>query len=80
MEDVVIPTTGIPAELKAATEQTLKRANELKKADPVVSYWCKWNTEGCPDHRLLLGGTEGAEGSQQKQRRDHVPHAGARCS
>jgi vacuolar protein sorting-associated protein VTA1 len=40
MEDVNIPSDNVPAELKAC-EQILKRAKELKKAEPVVAYWCK---------------------------------------
>jgi len=40
MEDVNIPSENVPAELKAC-EQILKRAKELKKAEPVVAYWCK---------------------------------------
>jgi hypothetical protein len=39
MEDVNIPSDNVPAELKAC-EQILKRAKELKKAEPVVAYWC----------------------------------------
>jgi len=42
MEDVNIPSENVPAELKAC-EQILKRAKELKKAEPVVAYWCKLN-------------------------------------
>ena len=40
MEAVNIPSDNVPAELKAC-EQILKRAKELKKAEPVVAYWCK---------------------------------------
>jgi hypothetical protein len=40
MEDVSIPSDNVPAELKAC-EQILKRAKELKKAEPVVAYWCE---------------------------------------
>jgi len=40
MDDVNIPSENVPAELKAC-EQILKRAKELKKAEPVVAYWCK---------------------------------------
>lgn len=39
MEAITIPADNVPAELKTV-EQTLKRANELKKVDPVISYWC----------------------------------------
>ena len=42
MEAVTIPSETVPAELKASCEQILKRAKELKKAEPVVSYWCKF--------------------------------------
>ncbi|KAL7421390.1 hypothetical protein Q5752_004275 [Cryptotrichosporon argae] len=38
MEDVKIPTE--PTEQLRAVEQILKRANELKKIEPVVAYWC----------------------------------------
>jgi len=41
MEAVNIPSENVPAELKAC-EQILKRAKELKKAEPVVAYWCKF--------------------------------------
>lgn len=41
MDAINIPSENVPAELRSAVEQTLKRANELKKVDPVVSYWCK---------------------------------------
>lgn len=39
METVNIPADNVPAELRAC-EQILKRAKELKKAEPVVAYWC----------------------------------------
>ncbi|WWC91223.1 uncharacterized protein L201_006165 [Kwoniella dendrophila CBS 6074] len=39
MENVKIPTEGVPLGLKQC-EQILKRANELKKVEPVVAYWC----------------------------------------
>ncbi|WRT69043.1 uncharacterized protein IL334_006026 [Kwoniella shivajii] len=39
MENVKIPTENIPQGLKQC-EQILKRANELKKVEPVVAYWC----------------------------------------
>jgi vacuolar protein sorting-associated protein VTA1 len=41
MDGVVIPSENVPDELKGPCEQTLKRAKELKKAEPVVAYWCK---------------------------------------
>lgn len=41
MDSVIIPCDNVPAELKAGCEQILKRAKELKKAEPVVAYWCK---------------------------------------
>ena len=47
MDDVNIPSENVPAELKAC-EQILKRAKELKKAEPVVAYWCKLS----PSYRL----------------------------
>jgi len=40
MESINIPTDNVPAELKSC-DQILKRAKELKKAEPVVAYWCK---------------------------------------
>lgn len=40
MEGVNIPSENVASELKVACEQTLKRAKELKKAEPVVAYWC----------------------------------------
>jgi vacuolar protein sorting-associated protein VTA1 len=40
MDTVNIPSETVPAEMKAC-EQTLKRAKELVKAEPVVAYWCK---------------------------------------
>jgi len=40
MDSVNIPTDNVPAELKSC-DQILKRAKELKKAEPVVAYWCK---------------------------------------
>jgi vacuolar protein sorting-associated protein VTA1 len=40
MESVNIPSENVPAELKSC-DQILKRAKELKKAEPVVAYWCK---------------------------------------
>lgn len=39
MDAITIPADGVPADLRPV-EQTLKRAAELKKVDPVVSYWC----------------------------------------
>jgi vacuolar protein sorting-associated protein VTA1 len=39
METVNIPSENVPVELKTC-EQILKRAKELKKAEPVVAYWC----------------------------------------
>lgn len=41
MDTVLIPADNVPQELQKPCEQILKRAKELKKADPVVSYWCK---------------------------------------
>ncbi|KAI5451314.1 hypothetical protein NCC49_001909 [Naganishia albida] len=35
-----IPADSVPAELKPVCEQILRRARELRKADPVMSYWC----------------------------------------
>jgi hypothetical protein len=40
MESVNIPADNVPAELKAC-DQILKRAKELKKAEPVMAYWCE---------------------------------------
>ena len=42
MDGVIIPSETVPNELKVACEQTLKRAKELKKAEPVVAYWCRF--------------------------------------
>jgi hypothetical protein len=36
-----IPCESVPLELKSSCEQILKRARELRKADPVMSYWCE---------------------------------------
>jgi hypothetical protein len=36
-----IPADTVPPELKPACEQILRRARELRKADPIMSYWCK---------------------------------------
>lgn len=40
MDSVSIPSETVPPEMKAC-EQTLKRAKELVKAEPVVAYWCE---------------------------------------
>jgi hypothetical protein len=48
MESVNIPSDNVPAELKAC-DQILKRAKELKKAEPVVAYWCKLRHPREPD-------------------------------
>lgn len=45
MESVNIPSENVPAELKSC-DQILKRAKELKKAEPVVAYWCKLSDAG----------------------------------
>ncbi|TXT09054.1 hypothetical protein VHUM_02528 [Vanrija humicola] len=42
MEGVHIPLEAITAELRQPCEQTLRRANELKKVEPVVAYWCSF--------------------------------------
>jgi len=75
MEDVNIPSDNVPAELKAC-EQILKRAKELKKAEPVVAYWCK------PLHlliseltnRLFLRSPKSHQSSEQVSGRNQVPH------
>lgn len=36
-----IPSDEVPSELKPVCEQILKRAKELRVADPVMSYWCE---------------------------------------
>ncbi len=41
MDSVNIPSENVSNELKVACEQTLKRAKELKKVEPVVAYWCE---------------------------------------
>lgn len=75
MEDVNIPSDNVPTELKAC-EQILKRAKELKKAEPVVAYWCKplhlMTTE--LTNRLFLGCSEGYQSSEQVSRRNKIPH------
>lgn len=75
MDAITIPTEGVPSDL-APIEQTLKRAAELKKVDPVISYWCGCLVLPCPppppllsltspvdeaDARLFLGGAEGTQ-------------------
>ena len=40
MDAINIPSESVPADLRQSCEQILKRAKELKKAEPVVSYWC----------------------------------------
>jgi hypothetical protein len=64
MDGVNIPTDNIPAELKAC-DQILKRAKELKKAEPVVAYWCKlldqYNHESKLTFRLFLCRSKGLE-------------------
>jgi vacuolar protein sorting-associated protein VTA1 len=40
MEGIDIPADKVPEGLKSC-EQILKRAQEVKKVEPVVSYWCK---------------------------------------
>ncbi|WOO84943.1 Vacuolar protein sorting-associated protein VTA1 [Vanrija pseudolonga] len=42
MENVHIPLEAITDELRLPCEQTLRRANELKKVEPVVAYWCSF--------------------------------------
>jgi vacuolar protein sorting-associated protein VTA1 len=53
MDDVDIPSERVPEGLKSC-EQILKRAKELKKAEPVVSYWCEWRMSGRWFPRSLL--------------------------
>lgn len=43
MESVNIPSETVPQEMKAC-EQILRRAKELKKAEPVVAYWCMFHS------------------------------------
>lgn len=66
MEAINIPQDNVPAELKLPIEQTLKRANELKKVDPVIAYWCMFLllAQWVADSRHVLGGAEGAQSSQ----------------
>jgi vacuolar protein sorting-associated protein VTA1 len=40
MDAVDIPSERVPEGLKAC-EQILKRGKEVKKVEPVVTYWCK---------------------------------------
>lgn len=42
MDAVDIPSERVPEGLKAC-EQILKRGKEVKKVEPVVTYWCKLN-------------------------------------
>lgn len=41
MDAVDIPSERVPEGLKAC-EQILKRGKEVKKVEPVVTYWCEW--------------------------------------
>jgi hypothetical protein len=77
MEDVNIPSENVPAELKAC-EQILKRAKELKKAEPVVAYWCKLSFHPCIGSeltgRLFLRRSKSHQSSEQVSGRNKVPH------
>lgn len=78
MQNVNIPADSVPQGLKHI-EQILKRAKELKQAEPIVSYWCKsvlkvndyGLTVSC---RLFLCCSEGFEGAKQNQRRHPISH------
>jgi hypothetical protein len=53
MESVNIPSETVPQEMKAC-EQILRRAKELKKAEPVVAYWCMFHSpRGYPDSQVF---------------------------
>jgi hypothetical protein len=77
MESVNIPSENVPAELKSC-DQILKRAKELKKAEPVVAYWCKLIATGNIPvelrNRLLLRCSKGIESAKQVSRGDVIPH------
>lgn len=53
MDAVDIPSERVPEGLKQC-EQILKRAKELKKAEPVVAYWCKLGPLLRSPMRLLI--------------------------
>ncbi|ORX39103.1 Vta1 like-domain-containing protein [Kockovaella imperatae] len=40
MDNINLPSESVPPELRVGCEQILKRAKELKKAEPIVAYWC----------------------------------------
>lgn len=40
MEGITIPS-DIPEDLKKACDSLVKRANEVKRTEPVIAYWCK---------------------------------------
>ena len=87
MEDIVIPSETVPAELKAGCEQILKRAKELKKPEPIVAYWCKrrssasyWRSKLMASHRLLLCSSDGAQDSESFSGRHQIPTDVARLS
>lgn len=64
MDAVTIPSENVPVDLKSC-EQILKRAKELKKAEPVVAYWCKLISsvsDPLLTNRLFLGRSESNEG------------------
>ena len=73
MDTVNIPSSNVPVELKAC-EQILKRATELKKAEPVVAYWCTlrrtlflFDSRSDP-YRLLLCCSKGIEDAKPVSR------------
>ncbi len=86
MESVIIPSETVPEALKSC-EQILKRAKELKKAEPVVAYWCKLihldeivQRLTPYSFRLLLRSSNCAQNPEQNERIHHVPHVTPRRS
>lgn len=81
MQNVNIPADSVPQGLKHI-EQILKRAKELKQAEPIVAYWCK-PVQKVNDYgltvfsRLVFCCSKGFECAKQNERRhviSHVPH------
>jgi vacuolar protein sorting-associated protein VTA1 len=40
MENISIPST-VPEDLRKACDNLIKRATEMKRAEPVIAYWCE---------------------------------------
>jgi hypothetical protein len=64
MEAVDIPSERVPGGLKAC-EQILKRGKEVRKVEPIVTYWCESSLAPYSCHseshvaRLFRSGTAG---------------------